>query len=468
LELATVLRYVLFAISNSGFEDWSNVQYFEDPDGYNTTNILNYFEGYPPNVTKSTDAYSGSYALRLETINTSYGATAGAAFIGQPEEDTFVGGMPYDERPDSLTGYVKYNVNSNDTAYVAAIFKKFGFPIGIGFGQFTGVENDFQYFSVPVDWYAPIISPDTLAIVLMSSSIFTTPVAGNVLTVDLVQLVGPGDPFPNGDFENWTEFTAEETDNWQSSNIFTLPVSSISVNKTTDSHSGSFAVKIESMITSFSDTLGFITNGHIGEDGPVGGMPVEDIPNILSGYYKYTPVGPDTAIGGMTLYHYNENTGESEMLDSAFINLPATNNYTYFEIPVDYFSLPEPDTLNIVFGSGNFDEQGVYIGLGSTLYLDDLEITYKPHIVSVDDNHPVAKPRIYPNPARENIIFETLNLLHQPVEIQIYNMDGQIVAKKGNRNSANFSFNVGHLSPGIYFYRMSAGQQSHQGKFIVE
>lgn len=455
-------------IQNNGFEDWSVIQYYEDPIGYSTTNVITFFSGSTPNVVKTSDAYSGTYAIHMETVDTPEGVYAGAAFIGTPGDDNFAGGIPYDERPDSLTGYVKYNVSPGDTAYVAAIFKKFGAPIGISFGQFSGVQDGYQYFSVPVEWLVPIISPDTLAIALISSSIFAEPLVGSSLTVDKVEFKGPGDPFPNGEFEDWIEFSSEEPDSWQSSNLFSMPVSSTTVTKTTDSHSGNFAVKIESMMTSFNDTLGFITNGFIGEDGPAGGMPVEDVPAILSGYYKYFPVGPDTAIGGMTLYHYNTNTGVTETLDSAFAKFPPADTYTYFEVEVEYYSLPEPDTVNIAFGSGNFDEAAAYVGLGSTLYLDDLEITYKPHIVSTDEITAVEKPRLFPNPVRETLFIETFDVIRRPVQVDILDGSGQLVASRKSKSSGTFSFDVDQLPAGLYFYRITAGEQQHTGKFLVK
>ena len=198
LLLAGINQTAAQDIQNNGFEEWSVIQYYEDPVGYNTTNVITFFSGSTPNVVKTTDAYSGTYAIKMETVDTPEGVYAGAAFIGQPTDDFIQGGIPYDERPDSLTGYVKYNVSSTDTAYVAAIFKKFGAPIGISFAQFSGVQNDYLYFSVPVEWLVPIISPDTVAIALISSSIFAEPIIGSNLTVDKVEFKGPGDPFPNG------------------------------------------------------------------------------------------------------------------------------------------------------------------------------------------------------------------------------------------------------------------------------
>jgi hypothetical protein len=455
-------------ILNSGFEDWTFVEYFEDPDEYSTTNTVTFYNGSPANVTKTTDAQSGSYALRLETISTPDGVLEGAALIGEPGQDTFIGGIPYDQRPDSLTGYVKYNVADNDTAYVAAVFKKFGVPIGFAFGQFTGTQEEYQYFSVPIGWLVSIISPDTLSVALISSSIFAEPISGNVLYVDNVQFVGPGAPFPNGDFEEWTEFASEEAENWQSTNILTMPASSLSLDKTTDSHSGSYAARLESQVTNWDDTISFITNGRVGEEGPFGGMPVEDIPETLSGYYKYFPTDQDSAIASLSLYHYNPSTGKSDLLDEVIVKLPATNTYTYFEVPVDYNTLPEPDTINIAFGSGNFDTPGAFIGLGSTLYIDDLDITYKPHIVSVSEKKAASDHTVYPNPVKERLHFNLEDQPDKPLDVNIYDQDGQLVRSIKSAPSTNFSVDVSQLSNGIYLYRIKTGTSSYRGKFLVE
>ena len=453
-------------IPNSGFENWSNVQYFEDPDGFTTTNFVSYFADGVANATKTTDSYSGSYALKLETLDTDEGPIAGAAFIGLLGNGAIIGGIPFTERPDSLTGYVKYNVAGIDTAYVAVLFKKFGAPLGICFVQLTGNQNGYQYFSQPINWLIPIISPDTLAIGIISSTLFGVPVPGSTITVDNLQFVGANTPFPNGDFENWTEFASEEADEWVSSNIFTLPESDLSVTKTTDSHEGSFAARIENQVTVWDDTLSFITNGTIGENGPTGGIAVDDVPDILSGYYKYIPIGQDSALAGMVLYHYNTTLGITETLDSSYIKLPPANQYTYFEVPVEYYTLPEPDTINIAFSAGNLDDG--FVGLGSVLYIDALEITYKPHIVSVNDNMENTEPAIYPNPVSDRLFFEFANLIHQPIEVLILNANGKLIKSKDTSYAGKLSIDVENMNAGLYFYTINAGDKSYKGKFIVE
>ncbi len=452
-------------ILNSDFEDWFNQQYFEDPDEFISTNVMTFFVGGEPNVTKTTDAVAGSYALQLETVETDEGPVAGAVFIGEPGDGGFAGGIPYAERPDSMNFFAKFDVAPMDTAYVAVLFKKFGAPIGICFAQLTGTQDTYLEYSLPVIWLVPIISPDTMATGIISSSLFSMPTIGSTITVDSITLPGASIPYPNNSFEYWTEFASEEAEYWTSSNIFTMPASDVSVTKTSDSYVGDFAIRIENMVTMWEDTMGFITNGTIGDDGPTGGMPVEDVPDILSGYYKYEPVGQDSALAGMFLTYYNEELGVTEILDSAYMTLPAASDYTYFEIPCEYYSLPEPDTVNIAFASGNLD--GEFVGLGSVLHVDALDITFKPHIVAVGENEKKIE-NVYPNPAHEKVFFEMAELMHQQVFVTVYNSTGQAVVNQEFGSNASLSLDVDHLPTGVYMYHIKVGQKYYQGKFIVE
>ena len=181
----------------------------------------------------------------------------------------------------------------------------YGAPLGICFIPFTGTQNGYEEFSAPIQWLIPIISPDTIVTAIISSTLFNMPIPGSILTVDNIHFIGASTPYPNGDFENWVEYSAEEPDNWFTSNVFSFSVGETPVTKTDDSYEGNYAIRIENTLTLWDDTLGFITNGTFGEDGPIGGMPIDSIPDLLSGYYKYSPVGPDTAIAGISLFYYS-------------------------------------------------------------------------------------------------------------------------------------------------------------------
>lgn len=456
------------SISNSGFENWSSVLHFENPEQYNSSNVFSYFANGSANVTKSTDAQSGNYALKVETIEVSSDTIEGAVLIGFIEEDNVSGGIPFTEKPDSIKGFAKYNVMNNDTSYVAVLFKKWGMPIGICFARFYGTQNSYLEFSAPVQWLT-IFSPDTIAVAILSSTIFSEAIPGSTITVDNISFVGASTPFPNGDFEDWEEFSSEEPDDWFTSNILSLAVGEIAVTKTTDSYEGTYAACIESTLTMFEDTLGLITNGALGEDGPIGGMPVDSTPDKLTGYYKYIPVGPDTALGGLMLYHYNENTGNTELLEEAIIKLPPVDEYTYFEVDVDYFSLPEPDTVNIAFASGNVDEENVYTGLGSVLFVDDLEITYKPNLVDVKKNEKKITHQVYPNPASNKIYIDFQDILKNNISVRVMNSKGTLVYQKkiNPLTSKQLDISVNNFAPGLYFYTIESDSNTYTGKFIV-
>ena len=458
------------SISNSGFESWSEFLYFENPEQYNSTNVLSYIANGTANVTKSTDAYSGNFALKVETIEANDEVYEGGVVIGEIAEDFINGGIPFTEKPDSIKGFAKFNIMDNDTAYVAVLFKKFGAPLGICFAQFYGTENDYVEFSAPVQWLIPIISPDTIAVGILSSTIFSDPIAGSTLTVDNISFVGATTLFPNGDFENWEEFSSEEPEDWFTSNVFSLPLGETAVTKTTDSYEGSFAIRIETKETLIEDTLGFITNGTMGEDNPIGGMAVDSTPDKLSGYYKYLPVGPDTAIGGLFLYHFNENTGMADLLDDTFIKFPPVDDYTYFEIEVDYFSLPEPDSVNIAFASSNLQEYQTYIGLGSALYIDALNITYKPNLVGVENHQTEITHQVYPNPTSDKIYVEFQEILNDNFTIRVINAEGALVYERkiSPMVTKQFDISVQNFKPGIYFYNIESNNGSYKGKFIVK
>jgi hypothetical protein len=336
--------------------------------------------------------------------------------------------------------------------------------------QFYGAQENYTEFSVPVQWLSPIGSPDTMVVLITSSTIFSQPFPGSTLTIDNISFAGATTPFPNGDFENWVTIASEEPDDWFTSNILSLSLGETAVSKTEDSYDGSYAVKIENTPTLFEDTLGIITNGTMGEDNPIGGMPVDSTPDKLTGYYKYIPAGPDTAIGGMLLYHYNQNTGFSELLEEAIIKLPPTEEYTYFEVGANYYSLPEPDTVNIAFASGNVIGDNNYVGLGSTLYLDALEITYKPNLVGIKDQPQDMAHRIFPNPTSDKLFLEFQEAPKNQLTVKVFNSKGLLV-KEVNKNlddRKEMEISTTHLLPGMYSYVVLSGNISTTGKFIVK
>lgn len=471
--LFSTISFGLFAqsIPNSSFENWGLQPSYEEPDQFSSSNPISVSTGNVANVNKTTDAHSGEFAVELETVSINGSNLLAGIYIGEvaADQQSIIGGVPYSQRPESVKGFVKYNIPENDTASFGVFFKKFGQPYGFGLIQFTGVQDTWEEFSVPILWLIPIISPDTLVTGMSSSSVFTEPQAGSTILFDDIQFIGASLPYPNAGFENWNEVLSEVEvpDDWFSSNAFNTEPSDIGVTKTEDSYEGDFAAKLENKITIWGDTLAVLTNGTFTENGVFGGMPVTKTPDKLTGHYKYSPVGPDSAIVSVTLFHHDEITGVTNELETTNMKLPAESEYSAFELSIPYNAYPLPNSVNISFFAGKTDGGA---GLGSTLFVDALQMTYKPE--GVEDNQIFAGYKVYPNPTTEKLFFEFKQNLNADFHVTILDLLGKTVLQKTEKahHAQSFYIDVDNLENGIYFYRISTslGGKEITGKFFVK
>jgi len=374
--------------------------------------------------------------------------------------------VTYNNIPDSIKIAVKHNILTSDTGAIAVMFTKNGTVIGMGMKIFLGVQSTWSLETIPINWVPPaILSPDTVVLFVSSSSLDGTQIPGSWLQVDNLEFSGSVDPIPNGGLENWNPITIEEPNDWWTINFAGVYNNSFSVTKSTDAHHGSYAARIET-IEVFDDTMGFITNGHLGDDGPMGGMAVWQNPHKLSGYYKYTPVGPDSALAGVFSLDYTAT--DTILVDSNMIKLPAAYNYTYFEIPLQYNGWPIIDSFNITFASSNIEDDLYYVGLGSVLYIDSLNLSYKP--LSINENADSKNEfRVFPNPADDIINITTKLPVKGDLQISIYNSIGKLVLEK---NLTPLSFNdffkldISNLKPAIYIYKIQTDEDIINGKII--
>lgn len=139
-------------------------------------------------TTKSTDAYSGSYAAELmvhdfdgDTINSIL--TNGSIDLGFG----FSGGVPYTSMPTDFEGAYKWNpVNALDTASILALFQNGGSIVGasiISLG-FSDATMGYQSYSIPTNIFA---TPDSMFVVA-----WTQAAPGASFLVDALQLAGNG------------------------------------------------------------------------------------------------------------------------------------------------------------------------------------------------------------------------------------------------------------------------------------
>ena len=192
------------AQQNGGFEDWTAQYTFENPDYWQTLNILSI--GTPPNdvsVFKATgvDKHSGNYALKLKTIylhnNPAPQAlpdTVGYVFTGKilispPEWKV---GIPYTGRPEKLEFWSKYTPVGNDVAGVFVTLKKWNGTSSdtVAYGDIE-ISSTASYSFLQINLaYRSAVSPDTLIIAFLSSDKPSTARVGSSLYIDDVALTG--------------------------------------------------------------------------------------------------------------------------------------------------------------------------------------------------------------------------------------------------------------------------------------
>ncbi len=452
------------SIPNSNFEQWTLQTMFEQPEHYLTSNPQMLMMGLLPNCTKETDCFSGQYAVKIETVTNGQDTINGILLIGMPGNQTIDGGYPFAARPDTLIVHLKYNILPDDTAHLIFFFKNSGAIMGTTGINLLGQQLNYASFKLPVNWIMPG-NADSVAVLISSSNLDSPGVPGSYIYIDDIQLTGSVIPFPNGGFENWIAENSEEPDHWKTLNYAktTIP----SVTKVTDNYNGTYALKLETIETIWGQTLGYITNGYIGNNGPEGGVPVNNNPAQLTGYYKYLPNGPDTAVAIAFTSRYDALLDSTIILEMIAIKLIPTPVYAPFEINLNYNSFPFADTINVSFASSNLLDSGAYIGLGSILFIDSLNINYLP--LFINNISQENEFEFYPNPAHDFLILKSKNNLMNS-EILIYNSLGQVVLSKLVKEKIDEIYmDVSKLLNGTYFIEVrSSDRLGFRNKLVIK
>lgn len=450
-------------VSNGGFENWSYRLYYENPNGFMTTNFVSYVNFYSSSALRISPGVNSSNAVSLITRVTPSAPIPGLMYYANAQNNPSQG-LPYPGRPDSLKFHYQCDVQSGDTANLLAVIRGNGSVLAFVRIDFTGQTNNWTSSAKALTWIDPVTPPDTLVLIASSSSISgVTALDGSRLDLDELQFIGTNAPQPPfGDFEQWNQAGSDEPEDWKSINFLCDPAD-LSVTQSSDAYAGSSALQLKTVVSVFGDTLGIFTNG-IFADQPDGGMPIAQNPLSITGYYKYTPVGPDTALILSFTYFYDFANQSKVRVDSSLVMLTPTSTYQPFTLPFLYNGWNLPDTLNITIASGNLLRPGAFNGVGSTLLIDELSIQYSP----VGEPQPLfgnsALP--YPMPASSwvNIpLDKTLN----GSNIEIFDATGKSVFLS-KISGTNLQLDVHHWNNGVYFYRCYDEQSKANGRFIIQ
>lgn len=167
-------------VQNGDFENWGGTNP-EKPDSWITTPVSSSFN--IPFVSKSTDAYSGTYALQMIPDSN--------AFIGIFA--TSVGQLLHiNNSYDSLTGYYKLNNNQGDVLTVRCNFFKNGSFVGGNGG--TNLPTVAQYTRFAIPFIISVPDADSVTIVFQLEDAGTTahPHSGTIALIDNIELTNAG------------------------------------------------------------------------------------------------------------------------------------------------------------------------------------------------------------------------------------------------------------------------------------
>jgi hypothetical protein len=259
---------------------------------------------------------------------------------------------------------------------------------------------------------------------------------------------------PNGDFEDWTD--EYHIPYWDGMNYDGNFIHIHTFSQTTDSHSGNYAAQVETIYDPLFGVIpGFAFTGTIDVD-PASlsytlemGIPVEGRPYHLEGFYKYSPVNNDTMVIVAGMFKWNE---EEQDLDSIgggiFFTSQITNSYTHFDLPIQYFTDDEADTMYIVL-SASADTYHP----GSVMKVDDLTLNYS--TAAVAENCKTSVISCYPNPARDYVNVKIEKVLKNG-KISFTDMLGMTLLNKTIGNERDIRIPVSHLPGGFYMVSVTS------------
>ena len=463
------MAYGQNSIPNGNFETWNTATY-DYPQNYpNISNAQNFFRSNLPfNVTKTTDAYHGVYAVEL-TTNASATDTAFGYFINvdpgsAKDPSQWTGGMPYSQKPAGIRGYYKYNVATADSATIIVAFSKAGSNIGTYFFKLGGIHTSYTLFNLT---FSPALSvtPDSVIFGVVSCKISSNNKgpqgpAGSTLIIDSVSFTGVSSQpaLMNGDFESWQSQIISSPANWyletNNGNGFT---------QTTDAAVGNYAIELKTYANknearSAQISTGYYPNNCSNNCNELGGYPFSNQVDTLAFYYKYIPSGNDSASINLNFKKNGSYFGWGG------INLHASATYLYKEIPISLWQVP--DTVMIQIQSSSWNDTLLSF-VGSDLKIDGIHFKTQALATGIFNYKKNNSISVFPNPTTGKIQIQVSGLNVQSLEI--FNSTGEKVYSTSNFQQQKLNeTDLSTFNKGIYFMEIYDGENFYSEKIVVQ
>jgi hypothetical protein len=173
-------------IPNQGFEDWTDMGNYNNPDQWSTLNDMT----APSNgftCTKGSPGNPGSSYIKLTSRNISgMGLKPGIAVSGGLDTSYLqaVSGFSLTGRPESLSGNWQYMAFGNDQGYISILLTKWNADqqirdtVSYTYHPLAGMEMSWAEFTIALDYQSSLF-PDSCIVFLSSSNANGAPTAIN-------------------------------------------------------------------------------------------------------------------------------------------------------------------------------------------------------------------------------------------------------------------------------------------------
>lgn len=185
----------LFAqIPNNGFENWTSMGSYSNPDGWDQLNNLTASASIYT-CTKGTPGFVGTGYLKLVSKTVGTNVAPGIAVSGLINISAMKpkSGFPYTGQPQKLTGSWQYMASGADAGFISVILTKWNSTsmkrdtIAKANQVLSGMAMSWATFNINLTYKSSAL-PDSAIIVLSASG--ATPVANSYLYVDNLSFVG--------------------------------------------------------------------------------------------------------------------------------------------------------------------------------------------------------------------------------------------------------------------------------------
>lgn len=259
---------------------------------------------------------------------------------------------------------------------------------------------------------------------------------------------------PNSGFENWE--SSGNPVGWWTNNapgVFTTII------KTSDAHSGSWAVEGDVVSVSGLGVGPAIISGVEGE-----GIPINFRPAAITGYYKFNSINSDYLQVQANLLKNGVGVGVGAA------NLNPSGSYSQFSIDIYYISAEVPDTALIaVFIAGN----GGFPNVGSKMFVDDLAWSNTSDVKELGNEVPneFSLTQNYPNPFNPSTKIRYSLPEVSFATLKVYDILGNevatLVSEEQQAGNYEVDFSASGMSSGFYFYKLQAGNFIETKKMIL-